>query len=265
MKLISEVKTDRLIFYDIKSEEITEKMELHCHPMCEIYYFICGDVDYRIEGLGVSPTPDSMLLIPPGALHGVKIKSKKLHHRYSLHFYTDSLPEAVCGKLMQLLSTSRVFYPSLGEYRLEHFMRSILDCKDMPDDLREAALASRVTALVTQVLLIEKQAGADSKRQPKPIVQVLNYLNKNIQENITLDQLSSQFYISKNYLNTLFREATGTTVCQYVRLKRLALAEQLMHSGLNASQASIQAGFGDYSNFYRAYKNHFHVNPTAEL
>jgi AraC-like DNA-binding protein len=60
----------------------------------------------------------------------------------------------------------------------------------------------------------------------------------------------------------LFRQETGTTINQYIKVKRLALARQEMRNGCGAEEAAYKAGFNDYSNFYRAYKSVYGIMPS---
>jgi AraC-like DNA-binding protein len=60
----------------------------------------------------------------------------------------------------------------------------------------------------------------------------------------------------------MFRKETGTTVTQYIRIKRLVMARQEILKGCTADEAAYKAGFNDYSNFYRAYKAFFGIVPS---
>jgi len=73
--------------------------------------------------------------------------------------------------------------------------------------------------------------------------------------------LSERFFISKNHLNRVFKNATGVTVWEYIKLKRLIMARNSIFSGTPAIIACQSSGFNDYSAFYRAYKERFGVSP----
>ncbi|MDR2758348.1 MAG: AraC family transcriptional regulator [Spirochaetaceae bacterium] len=77
------------------------------------------------------------------------------------------------------------------------------------------------------------------------IQRILSYLNSNLCKPISLDQLVQKFYISKNHLNVIFRKETGTTVNQYIRIKRLVLARQEILKGSTAEEAAYKVGFND--------------------
>jgi AraC-like DNA-binding protein len=92
---------------------------------------------------------------------------------------------------------------------------------------------------------------------------VLKYLEEHLRNELTLEGIAARFSVSKNYLNLLFRQTAGTTVNHYIRIKRLGLARQDILKGSNAQEAAYNAGFNDYSNFYRAYKTFYGSIPSA--
>ena len=59
--------------------------------------------------------------------------------------------------------------------------------------------------------------------------------------------------MSKSHLCHLFKEQTGLTVNQYIKQKRLIKVKELRAEGRNFLDASLKAGFGSYSSFYKAY------------
>ena len=61
----------------------------------------------------------------------------------------------------------------------------------------------------------------------------------------------------------LFKAQTGETVHAYIRQKRLLYAARLIREGEPANRAASEAGFTDYSAFYRAFRQSFGVSPGA--
>ena len=107
------------------------------------------------------------------------------------------------------------------------------------------------------------------KTAPEPGVQLLGssiveYINGHLFEELSLEILAEKFYLSKNHLNRLFKEASGSTVWEYIRLKRLLAAHWRIAGGAAATAAAADCGFHDYSAFYRAYKKHFGVAPGSQ-
>ena len=135
----------------------------------------------------------------------------------------------------------------------------------MGEELQKTAFKHRLVSLLADVCQLSTQLENPSNLRNERVNTILQYLNNNLTDDISLEHLSQKFYISKNYLNLLFSRETGMTVHRYLQLKRLNLARQEIRKGISAEEAAFTAGFRDYSNFYRAYKSFFGVKPSASL
>ena len=54
------------------------------------------------------------------------------------------------------------------------------------------------------------------------------------------------------------------TVHQYITNKRFTYANELIKNGTNITEAAHNAGFNNYSSFYRAYKKQFGTSPNKK-
>jgi len=101
----------------------------------------------------------------------------------------------------------------------------------------------------------------DHKFAPK-IVTILNYINNNLDKKITLDILQKKFFLNKYYLSRTFKKNTGFTIIEYVIYKRIIWAMELLISGKTALDVAHTVGFGDYSTFFKAFKNITGCSPS---
>jgi AraC-like DNA-binding protein len=93
------------------------------------------------------------------------------------------------------------------------------------------------------------------------ILGIMNYINSHLTEDITVDAIAEACYISRYHLMHLFKRETGYTLFDYITEKRLALAKDLLKTGMPVTAACFDSGFKNYSTFFRAYKKHFHASP----
>ncbi len=56
----------------------------------------------------------------------------------------------------------------------------------------------------------------------------IQYLQENYSQKITIEQLSNNFFLSKSYLSSLFRQATGSSVVEYLQHIRINKACELL-------------------------------------
>jgi AraC-like DNA-binding protein len=236
--------------------------DIHCHAEYEIYYFIRGDVDYRIEGRHYTMNPESLLLIPPKNVHGVTVQSVRPHQRISVHFMPELLDESERSLLLEIFHASHLYYPDVSMHRIGFLVQSLFDCKGMEEPLQKIAVKHRAISLLTYIYQLQQQNIVCLVPKDERIQAMLIYLNRNLHKPVSLDTLCGEFHISKNHLNVVFHKETGTTVNQYLRIKRLVMARQEILKGSTAEEAAYNSGFNDYSNFYRAYKAFFGIIPS---
>ena len=81
------------------------------------------------------------------------------------------------------------------------------------------------------------------------------------EEDLTVETLSRQFFISRYYLMHRFKALTGYSVHQYISQKRVLRSAELIRSGVPVMKAAEQAGFREYTAFLRAFRSAFHMSP----
>lgn len=87
------------------------------------------------------------------------------------------------------------------------------------------------------------------KESSNKIQDILIYISNNLTEKLSLELLEEKFCISKYNISRMFKQQTGYTFVEYITIKRIMLAKELMLNGMYTSEAALEAGFQDYSNF----------------
>lgn len=254
------IYTDKISFGYDATQDSTADFSLHCHNFYEAYYFLEGNVEYQVEGHKYVPAPHSLLLLSPNTFHGVKILDTQLYRRFSLHFNPHILSMERRSFLLSSFSSFEKqpdhisYFENLEAFGLTTYFESISDCRAQSEQIKEQMLPIAIEALLFRIVQIcgQESPPADEKHSDT-ISQIIWYLNCHLREEISLEQLAENFYISKHHLNKVFRRATGTTVFDYLLRKRIVTAQQLLANGASAQEACLKSGFSDYSAFYRAY------------
>lgn len=94
------------------------------------------------------------------------------------------------------------------------------------------------------------------------IQQALNYINDNISCKISIDDIADYININKHYLCHLFKDATGTTLQNYISTRKLYIAkQQLIDLNYSVQYIAENLGYSGYSSFSQAFKRMFGVSP----
>lgn len=94
------------------------------------------------------------------------------------------------------------------------------------------------------------------------IQKTIDYIEENYSEVIDIDKLASIAHLSKYYYQRLFYRLTKKTVSDYVRLRRLEKAANLLkESKQRILDVAIACGFSGHSAFTRAFKDVYKITP----
>jgi AraC-like DNA-binding protein len=107
------------------------------------------------------------------------------------------------------------------------------------------------------ILIVTLKRAKDDKLVKKAI----SYINSNFSENINLETIAGELYISVNQLCRIFKKNLGTTVTKYIAGKRISEAKKLLKNGHSVSDTAILCGYRDYANFIRSFKKNVGVSP----
>ena len=255
------------------NNRIYSQLDGHCHTVYEIYYFISGDADIMVEGKMYPLSPHTLFLIAPNVLHGIRVNSKADYIRNVLFLSPDHLPLERRHLLTDLLPSpkkshsSEILYENTESYHLDDFFYYIHQLRDQPEDIREMLTPVFCEALLSQIHLLahELKPATLINQMPEKIMEIIKFLDGNIAEVHTLDEVADHFFISKNYLNASFKKYLGTTVMEYIRYKRIILAKEAIQGGATAMDAALQSGFTDYSSFYRAFVKYAGTSPRSNI
>lgn len=100
--------------------------------------------------------------------------------------------------------------------------------------------------------------------QAKTVTALLDWIEENFAEPITLETLSQMAGLSRKYLCRIFKEYTGKTVVDYINELRVDNAcHEIAVKGFSITQAAYDSGFNDLSYFCKVFKHYKGVTPRT--
>lgn len=250
-----------------------QEVALHHHDFFEIYFFLSGNVSYNIESRSYRLTPGDLLLISPNELHQpVFGPEKQNYERMVLWIHPAFLQQFDLPgqQVSRCFDTSREGHTNL--LRPDGVTRELLGYlfNMLRQEMHSEEFGSELYAMgcLAQMLVLINRMADRAGREAEPrmntdsvVVRVLAYINEHYSEDLSLDKLANKFFISKYHLSREFNRLVGTSVYRYIIQKRLVMAKQMMNSGVPSATVYHHCGFGDYSNFYRAFKAEYQISP----
>lgn len=249
------------------------EVALHHHDFYELYLFISGSVNYSIESRNYHLSPGDILLISPNELHQPTFgRKQQSYERFVIWIDKGYLQEftALGYDLTQCFDTSlpghtNLLHPDNSTRQILTVLLDRILLELESDEFGGTFMAELCMAQL--MLLINRLASRSPKSSDIPdkssdlVAGVLEFINEHYAEDLSLDLLANKFFISKYHLSREFNRLVGTTVHRYITQKRLAISKQLLSEGIASSAVYQHCGFGDYSNFYRAFKTEYQLSP----
>lgn len=242
------------------------EFSFHYHEFYKIIYLVDGKVDYKVEGKTYHLKPHDFVLVGANVIHKPEIDGAAPYERYIVYLSEEFLAEEnergeslkYCFAEAERLQNRVVhFEPESYEQLVGCLMRMEQIERQKEEYMGDLLLKS---AFLEFMVLFNRNV----VRQPKAyittaayhgkVIDVITYIQEHLTEDINVDVLARQCYISKYYLMRQFKEATGYSIHQYINEKRIQAARRMILSGMPASKACYECGFKDYSTFARRFK-----------
>lgn len=247
----------------------------HVHRFYEVIFVVQGEnINYILDSQRYRLGKGSMLFIPPGHIHHPLLcqTNSQPYKRYVL-WLEAAFFQSICQ-----------WFPSVG-YLFEQCEKKddyLLQCKESEylklqetfEALCQEARKQRygweaqstfgalsIMNLLSRAYQNYSLTVVNSAEQTK-FDAAICYINQNLNQQITLETVAQQLYVSKSTLNHLFQRNLGISPYQYIQQKRLLKAKLLILKGESMNSICEKCGFADYPTFYRAFRKIYGISPN---
>ena len=240
----------------------------HYHEFCKLVLLVSGTGSYTVGSQRYLLQPGDAVLVGSRTVHRPEIDSGCVYERIIIYIspeYLKMQSTADCD-LLEVFSGQR-----------GHVIR---DCKrifslaaELERELSGTGYGRELlsgAALLRLLVRIGREQRREDQAPPKPVdptnprvLSLMRYMEEHLAEDLDVDALAEQFYVSKFHMMRQFRRETGFTVHAYLQQRRLLHARDLMEKGMRATEACYRSGFRSYSSFTRAYGSFFGTTPTG--
>ena len=253
-------------YLQLNQNETWSMSRLHFHDHFEIMLPLTSPGNIFVNDQVYPLERGTLYLIGESTLH--RTMANGFHSRYILHISRKALTD---------LSTPQTDFTQLMQV---NFRRAILNSEEMTElielfqdldrnkndgtfgsDIRQTVALLRLLIRVAPTLNAASAGEAIRNKDFLRVAPILDYIRDNLAEPLSLDQIASQFYLSKHYLCRIFKSATGFSVMEYIIYSRVLRARQLLQEGVSVQQAGEMSGFSDNSHFIRTFGHLTGVTP----
>lgn len=251
------------------NDQAGQEADYHFHDFDKMVLLLSGNVTYALEHEEYAMKPWDILLVPHHTIHKVSIDMSVPYERIIIYFnrmYLRSL--APSEDIMHAFKHARrseqyLLRPTKDQKKLLLPLFEQLEAQENPLSFgHEIYRDSYMMQLLVHLGRIHSsQKGQYLPKVDDKIKETLSYINEHLTEELSVDLLASQVYLSRSYFMHLFKKETGNSVYATITQKRLLYAARKIREGTPITEAVIESGFSDYSSFYKSFKAQFGISP----
>lgn len=245
--------------------------DMHFHDEIEILYIREGN--YFIE------IPDKKYRIEPGSVVFVRTGTPHSTMTHYLSGAYDFIQFRLEDYFNSAEKNAYKYLPILAAYEdappIVVFEKGSDICSFMQEIINEysnkntaydvyinAAIYKIIGFLYREGVLVKPKENFD-KKQIKRMIPILEYIDENCGNDITLPDVSNTFGFNPSYFSRVFKSAVGMGYSDYLNFVRIHKAEILLkESDLSIVNIAVNTGFSSASYFNKVFKRIKNCSPT---
>ncbi len=245
--------------------------ELHHHDFYEILYIRKGNFIFKVDEKIYNVSPGDVILVSPSTLH-VLIQNEK-------NIEAERVVINVTEKFLMNMSTSQTNLLNIfekAEKNKNYCIHLKNERKKKLDQYIDIVLKTQGSnkfgedilckIKLSQIFLLLNDEYDDIENtniisQNKIVTECIEYIDKNISKQFTIDDIASFINVSSSTISHTFKNHTGMPIYKFIIKKRMILAKKLIKENIDFQEIYIQCGFNDYTSFFRSFKKEFNLTP----
>ncbi len=247
----------------------TDLVKLDTHIVYEILYLVEGSALYTVGAKQLHLAPGDLIILNKKTPHVVVADLReKSYDRYTLMFDLN-LPSPESGDrifskyILGDVPDSVVFRKSATQTTtILPLMQKIESMVLNPTEFLDLELYSQVLLVAEQIRHLIHHATTAKMSTNQYIERIIEYINENIHEKITLQFLADDLFHFPYYISHIFSKHMKTPIRNYINIQKIHLAEEMIKLGNNPTVVARELGFDYYSTFFSAYKKILGKTPS---
>jgi len=121
----------------------------------------------------------------------------------------------------------------------------------------------RLVALLYRSGIFDDYFSKISKNKLDKLLPVLNHIDSNFKEHLTLENLAKIIHLNPEYFSRLFKSITGKNIFEYINFVRIHNAGKLLlNTDMTVLETAFESGFSSISYFNRSFCKFYGCTPS---
>lgn len=249
--------------------------QFHWHEEIEIHYVVSGSGSFFIDDTEYTVGEGNIIFIAPRIIHSGKSENNDLVdicYIVDIDYLMSRNNEYNTDKFFTELINTKIKTPVIckndrGYEMLKRPLHLIDLCAAERGPVYQLEIKRHLYDFFIKLyknnylfLSSKNQKYTETKNLIK---QSISYIQKNVSDKLTIDEIASHVGLSPSYFMKLFKENTKITCVEYIKLLRLNNATNMLkETDDSILQIAQSCGFCNLSLFNREFKKYFSITPS---
>ena len=248
--------------------------QYHCHEFIEVVYIMSGRATQWVDESSFEVERGDVIFINYGSRHAFEPHGE--FEYVNIYFMPELLGESIITHENALGLLSLTAFDEMrrdknggkltffGEERreIEFILAAMLrECSaDLPAS--ESVIGNYLSIIFTKMLR-KTILGAGDGQERDIWDELLEYIDKNLNEELTLSSLAQKSFYNPSYFSRIFKQKYGISLSDHIRRRRMDNACRLLEeTELSVDEIIARSGYTDRSAFYHAFSRQTGMAPA---
>lgn len=220
-----------------------------------LYYVHSGNVTVLLDNIPHELKAGYIYLLPQNLKFEPVLNDQTFVDHTFLDFF--SLPAIKMDTFLEIEPSKYPFIEKAG-----HILFELAEAYQTYPSMVRNDYSDLVESYLKNILfLIDRQFPINTISDSR-INLVLDYIHKNYEKKITLEQLIDIANLEKNYFIRMFKQYMNVTPYQYIKKYRFNIALTMLKRKQSISSTALHIGYSDIASFSHAFKKIFGIYPS---
>lgn len=252
------------------------KWETEIHSDIELLFLLSGKLDYIINGETFRVHEGDLIIVNANTPHALTIAANYAYERIVLQFSPKHIPVLKNCDLCDIFTNSanyRHVIPKeiLKDFKVESLLKKMCKTSKKQIAFKDVEILALITELIAELSYTVSKLNTlpdlllKPRKQNTLLQNIITYINKRINEKITVEEIAHEFNVSTSYLYQFFKKHTQLSLHNYIEKQKMQYAKLLILQGSPATLVSTYLGFDYYATFCNQYKRVFGISPNKHF
>lgn len=241
----------------------------HFHESYEMLISLNNEGKFFVRENGYQLRFGTIFMLAPYEIHRCFCHGSQDYDRYVIHYSKETLKKMTTKStdLVSLFESAPRYLQVQDDVLAEILGTLAYLSKPLQIDPEYGEDIERNIRFESFLLMLAKLINTQEEGNP-PMVEcearvneIIHYIHENYNSNISLENLSKEFFVSKSRLSQIFKDATGFSIGDYIITYRIKRACSFLQSGMRVQDVSEAVGFRTSTHFIRTFKKRMDCSP----